>query len=76
MSKLDDAFANIQGYFKWITGSHKWNEVDRDEQAKWMFALDKVKDDMQYFLENAPLGDSRRAMVLQLKKITDKTLGR
>jgi hypothetical protein len=74
MSRLDEAWSTINGYFSWLTGSHKFDEVNLEEEHKWMFALDKVKEEMAYFLENAPLGDSRRAMILRLKAIMDKTV--
>jgi hypothetical protein len=77
MSKLDDAWINIKDSLEALTRPKPDGFSPEYAQAmsRVLHGMSKLKGDVDYFLNNAPPGDSRRAGVLRLKELMAKMPG-
>lgn len=73
MAKLEETWTNIQNHLKIY---HQLNSSDLSERRQAMLKIlagtRKLQADIDYFLENAPRGDLRLDMALDLKGLMAK----
>lgn len=74
MARIDDAWKNIQdqmqtyGKLDSLAGSERVHAA-----GKLIHGVSQLKNDVEYFLTNAPSGDPRRDAVTWLKGIMDRS---
>jgi hypothetical protein len=76
MSKLDETWKSIEDHLGLYKNLDSLPQAERRQAVmKILVGTRKLQGDVDYFLENAPRGDLRRDMALDLKGLMSKPPG-